>query len=298
MGAAWLIFALAATSIALASGEPSGKAARGEGDELLLGKRNPSSGEATHETAVVNNEGSGGLVIRPSNTAKGGRAISATCDNDGTAAEDGCAVYVNKGTGAAATFRTSGTVPFAIRDTNTGLVQFLNADRLDSLHASEIVAQARTKAGLAAETADTATSATSATTATTAGSVGGVSLKAFNYKRTADAASAPILGFGGLVLNAACTGSNLDFTAGTIVNDAQIDSYSHDADDSPNTIHNKASDDDFDTADTKDLAPDGDGNEVGSLRYSKPDGTGVQVEWHAHDAGPNLCAVNGVASAF
>ena len=112
--------------------------AAGEGRPIDLGKRNPSSGSANRETAIVVNRGSGALAVRPSNTAKGGRAISATCDNDGIAAEDGCAVYVNKGTGAAASFRTAGSVPFAIRETNTGLVQHLNADMVDGKHASEL----------------------------------------------------------------------------------------------------------------------------------------------------------------
>jgi hypothetical protein len=110
-------------------------AARGEGDPITLGDRNPGSGESTRETAIVANAGDSGLVLRPSNTAKGGRAVSATCDNDGQAAEDGCAVYVNKGTGAAASFRTQGSVPFALRETNTGRVPYLNADMLDGQHA-------------------------------------------------------------------------------------------------------------------------------------------------------------------
>jgi len=46
---------------------------------------------------------------------------------------------VNKGTGAAATFRTQGTVPFAIRETNTGVVQHLNADMLDGQHAADFL---------------------------------------------------------------------------------------------------------------------------------------------------------------
>ena len=78
-------------------------------------------------------------MLRPSNTAKGGRAVSATCDNDGQDAEDGCAVYVNKGTGAAASFRTQGSVPFALRETNTGRVPYLNADMVDGRHATEFL---------------------------------------------------------------------------------------------------------------------------------------------------------------
>ena len=136
------VLAVTVTSIAIAgedSTDPRLSVARGEGDSIRLGERNPDSGESTRETAVVANAGNGGLVLRPSNTAKGGRAISATCDNDGVSDEDGCAVYVNKGTGAAATFRTNGTVPFAIRETNTGLVQHLNADMLDGKHVTELL---------------------------------------------------------------------------------------------------------------------------------------------------------------
>jgi hypothetical protein len=136
------VLAIMVTSLAVAGTgdeDPRVGAARGEGDPVALGGRNPGSGESTRETAIVANAGNGGLVLRPSNTAKGGRAVSATCDNDGQAAEDGCAVYVNKGQGAAASFRTQGSVPFALRDTNTGLVQFLNADMVDGHHASDFL---------------------------------------------------------------------------------------------------------------------------------------------------------------
>jgi hypothetical protein len=159
MGAAWAIFALGVTSIALAQGggggnNPSANAARGEGDPIDLARRNPRKGAANKETAVVTKKGNGGLAIRPSNTAKGGRAISATCNNDGTAAEDGCAVYVNKGTGPTASFRSAGSVPFVIRDTNTGRVENLNADYLDNFHASQLISAARSKTGLDADTVD------------------------------------------------------------------------------------------------------------------------------------------------
>jgi hypothetical protein len=139
------LLGITATSIAVAqggAGDHAVTAARGEGDPITLGERNPGSGESTRETAIVANAGSGGLALRPSNTAKGGRAVSATCDNDGVTEEDGCAVYVNKGTGAAATFRTGGSVPFAIRETNNGIVRHLNADLLDGLHADAFLGRA------------------------------------------------------------------------------------------------------------------------------------------------------------
>lgn len=165
LAAPLLVLMLLSVPVALAApsgGEDNGQvgAARGEGDPLELAERNPSSGGLNRVTSVVAdtatdpNQPGSGLVLRPSNTAKGGRAISATCDNDGTAPEDGCAVYVNKGSGAAATFRTKGSVPFAIRDTNNGRVDHLNADRVDDLHASEIIGQARAKNGLDADTVD------------------------------------------------------------------------------------------------------------------------------------------------
>jgi hypothetical protein len=147
------VLGVTVTSIAIAGEDPADPrltAARGEGDAIRLGERNPSSGESTRETAVVANAGNGGLVLRPSNTAKGGRAISATCDNDGVTDEDGCAVYVNKGTGAAATFRTQGTVPFAIRETNTGVVQHLNSDMVDGKSATDFLARSEEGSFLAA----------------------------------------------------------------------------------------------------------------------------------------------------
>jgi hypothetical protein len=153
------VLGVTVSSIAIAgedSTDPRLTAARGEGDAIRLGERNPDSGESTRETALVANAGSGGLVLRPSNTAKGGRAISATCDNDGLSDEDGCAVYVNKGTGAAATFRTQGTVPFAIRETNTGLVQHLNSDMVDGKHATDFLARSDASSflGASAKAAD------------------------------------------------------------------------------------------------------------------------------------------------
>ncbi len=156
------VLGIAVTSIAIADtgeSDPAVNAARGEGDAITLGDRNPGSGESTRETAIVANAGNGGLVLRPSNTAKGGRAVSATCDNDGTAPEDGCAVYVNKGTGAAASFRTQGSVPFAIRDTNSGLVQHLNSDMVDGKHATDFLARSESSSflGATAKAADSET---------------------------------------------------------------------------------------------------------------------------------------------
>ena len=160
-----LVVTLSSIAVAQSPDEesgPSASAAAGENRPIDLGTRNPGTGSSTKETAIVANVANGGLVVRPSNTAAGGRAISATCNNNGTAPEDGCAVYVNKGQGAAASFRTNGTVPFAIRDTNNGMVANLNADMLDGKNASDFVAAGAT-----------VTNATNATNATNSQQLGG-----------------------------------------------------------------------------------------------------------------------------
>src|SRR5688572_18024058 len=103
--------------------------AQNQGGPISLGERNPASGQgATQETAIVANLGNNGQSTRQSNNAKGGRAAGYGCDNDGMQEINACANYVNRGMGPAAAFRTRGTIPFVIRDTNRGRVANLNAD--------------------------------------------------------------------------------------------------------------------------------------------------------------------------
>jgi hypothetical protein len=99
------------------------------GDPIELGRRNPGSGGVNAETAIVANQGNDALALRLTNTADGGRANSSTCENDGTAPTDGCHVYVNKGDGVVASFRSAGrgVSPFAVRDINDGRVDNLNS---------------------------------------------------------------------------------------------------------------------------------------------------------------------------
>jgi hypothetical protein len=105
---------------------------------INLGERNPAGGAgATQETAIVANIGNNGQATRQSNNAVGGRAAGYGCENNGTDEINACANYVNRGTGPAAAFRTRGTVPFVIRDTNRGLVANLNADLLDGREAAD-----------------------------------------------------------------------------------------------------------------------------------------------------------------
>ena len=149
-----------------------------------------------------------------------------------------------------------------------------------------------------------ANTANSASSANTANSVGGVTFRAFNYQVSNDGPATQILDFGGLTLNASCALDVLDLAAGTTVADAELGSYTVEADSNGQIPQNTAYDGDFDPGDSVDLVPDDEDEEVGSLRYSKADGTGVQVEFHIHggnngagaDAGS--CAVNGTASSF
>ena len=114
--------------------------AQGQGGPINLGTRNPNTGTgATQETAIVANIGNNGQSTRQSNNAKGGRAAGYGCDNDGTQEINACANYVNRGLGPAAAFRTRGTIPFVIRDTNRGRVANLNADLLDDKQASDFL---------------------------------------------------------------------------------------------------------------------------------------------------------------
>ena len=77
------VLAIAVASAAFAGGGPSAGAARDEGDPVALGKRNPRSGTSSKETAIEAKLGKSGLVLRTANTAKGGRGLSASCNNSG-----------------------------------------------------------------------------------------------------------------------------------------------------------------------------------------------------------------------
>ena len=128
------------TGAFLAVSAPIAVAQSGGTGPVNLGTRNPSgSAGATQETAIIANIPNNGQSTRQSNNAKGGRAAGYGCDNDGTQEVNACANYVNRGLGPAAAFRTRGTVPFVIRDTNRGRVANLNADLLDDKQASDFL---------------------------------------------------------------------------------------------------------------------------------------------------------------
>ncbi|MDQ3936707.1 MAG: hypothetical protein M3340_18970 [Actinomycetota bacterium] len=114
--------------------------AQSDGQPVVLGERNPSgTAGATEETAIVANIGNNGQSTRQSNNAVGGRAAGYGCENNGMEEINACANYVNRGQGPAAAFRTRGSVPFVIRDTNRGRVANLNADLLDDREAADFL---------------------------------------------------------------------------------------------------------------------------------------------------------------
>ena len=149
--------------------------------------------------------------------------------------------------------------------------------------------------------AASAATANSATTAGSADSVGGVSFRSFNYNVDNNGPATQILDFGGLTLSASCAADILALSAGSSVADAELGSYSVEADDGTGP-QNAAYSGDLDPGGSVNLVPNDEDEEVGSLRYTKPDGTGVQVQFHIwggdNGVGGGRCAVNGVASAF
>ncbi len=148
----------------------------GTGDVLREGVRN---GTATKETEIIGNmkakSGKGGYVTRQSNistgsTAGGGAIYGCRTPAGGTAGGTApCLRATNLAGGSAFEYSTSagpavGLIsigdpavpnPGAPFITNAnGLATGLNADRVDNLHAAQIIAAARTKAGLDADTLD------------------------------------------------------------------------------------------------------------------------------------------------
>ena len=151
-----LALAIAAIAVAGDANDPGVDAAASSraGDPVELGRRNPSSGDVAAETAIVADEGSDGLALRLTNNAVGGRASSSTCNNAGTSPTDGCHVYVNKGDGIVASFRSAGrgVAPFAVRDTNDGRVDNLNSHYVNG-HQVSCPDGTQLIAGVCAETA-------------------------------------------------------------------------------------------------------------------------------------------------
>jgi len=138
------------------------------GDNIREGIRNPTSGDASKETQIIANTKKDTYGTRQSNKGTGGGAIYGCRSGlDATAPGDPkkstpCIRVNNLSTGKAFDFQAKGRVAGIIQIggslltpqpdsspfvTNaTGLAAGLNADRLDSLNADEIITQAATQA--------------------------------------------------------------------------------------------------------------------------------------------------------
>ena len=146
-----------------------------------------------------------------------------------------------------------------------------------------------------------ADSADSATSAGSADSVGGVSLKPVRYVvTTSSGPDTEIFRGGGLVLTAGCGAGILTVAATSTVADSEVAGYSVESDSVGVAPQNNAYDGDFDPGDSVNLLPSDEDEEIGHLRYSKPDGGSVSIEWQAAgglNGGTNqVCRFTGVAS--
>ncbi len=158
---------IAATGVLVICGTPF--AAARTGDNLREGVRN---GTTTSETEIIANlrtttASKGGFAMRMSNLSSTGGGFVNGCRASVAPTSKPCYRASNLSDGRAFEFNTrNGPVVGEITagtggDTKkpfttnaTGVATGLNADRLDSLNAAEIIAAARTKTGLDADTLD------------------------------------------------------------------------------------------------------------------------------------------------
>lgn len=166
-GAPRIRAAVAAAGVLVICGAPFAGAATG--DNLREGVRN---GTTTSETEIIANirtttAAKGGFAMRMSNLSSTGGGFINGCRASAAATSKPCYRASNLSTGRAFEFNSnSGPVVGTITSGAPGARPFttnatavatgLNADRVDNLDAAQIVATARVKAGLAAETADKA----------------------------------------------------------------------------------------------------------------------------------------------
>jgi hypothetical protein len=132
-------------------------AASGEGDPIIGGERNPSNNQSsalTRETEILTDNGTYGTRQSNKNRGDGGGAIYGCRSAPG---REPCVRANNLNDGRAFEFETNGAdgglIEVGPGTTNTKAVPFrtnaaakvdnLNADRLDDLHAQDIVSQAR-----------------------------------------------------------------------------------------------------------------------------------------------------------
>ncbi|MBA2348413.1 MAG: hypothetical protein H0V81_08970, partial [Solirubrobacterales bacterium] len=106
------------------------------GDSLKEGVRN---GTATKETRVISKVTGEQYGTRQSNVSEGTTSGGAAIYGCRRPAKE-CTRHVNLSNGPAAAFATKGLVPFTLSDNAIGKVVGLNADRLDDLDATQLVA--------------------------------------------------------------------------------------------------------------------------------------------------------------
>ncbi len=251
LAAAVTLGVLVATGVAVgqdaSTSEPTAKAAVGEGAAIRGGVRNPGGSrrnELREETQIIADTGRNEYGTRQSNKGEGGGAIygcRARLDaNDPVdpRRSTACMRSSNLSNGEAFQFTTDGVLVgvFQVGDTfapntnarpfitnATGVATGLNADEVDGQDATDIVAQAREKRGLAAESADNAAR------------LEGQPASAFEPNDTlrtrgvvtvAEGASAELLRYGPFVLSGACAanGGNTDanVTITSSANDAAV----------------------------------------------------------------------------
>lgn len=192
------------------------------GEPVQIQERNRSKGE----TGLVTT--SDGYSLRLSNAKEnggGGAVYGCRTQTAAPTQERACLYADNLRGGEAFLFRSRqgskvghfdlGNPAGAPFSTNaTGRVGNLNSDRVDDLHASEIVSEARAKAGLAAATADSATKADSATDADT---VDGVHASGLRVKSAFTDTNA-VMFLGGAPLALMSVPITLDVASNVLVN--------------------------------------------------------------------------------
>ena len=217
---------VAAAGLLVVCGAPFAGAATG--DNLREGVRN---GTTSQETEIIANirtttAAKGGFAMRMSNLSSTGGGFINGCRASAAATSKPCYRASNLSTGRAFEFNSNnGTVVGTITagaggdtrkpfETNaTGVATGLNADRVDSMSATEIIAAARVKTGLAAATADKAALADKATDSDT---LDGLDSAAFVQKTDRVLAFATITSAGNVV-----TGKSHNITAANVDPDTQ-----------------------------------------------------------------------------
>lgn len=150
-----------------------------------------------------------------------------------------------------------------------------------------------------ANSANTANTANSANTANTANSVGGVTMSRIDFRRADVSAEGPvtILNVGGLQLRAQCgpTGDELNVTATTSVNDADLFGYGVDTD-----LENLVEENEFNIGDVVVVDIDDETDVQQTLSYRTDGGSVVDATFTIHDdfgATSTGCQVAGYATA-